>query len=71
MQNSEAAEQSAMGRDGVSNSPLKGQKPQFDPSNNPTGMPSLKDMRNTGENKAGSKFLRDNMSGTQNGRESN
>ena len=64
------AEQSANTKDGVSGTPLKGQKNDFDKGNNPSGMSGLKQARNTGEMKQGTAFLRSKQSGMDNGMKS-
>lgn len=65
------AEQSASTKDGVSGTPLKGQKKEFDNGNNPAGMGGLKGSRNTGELKQGTDFLRSKQGGMDNSMGSN
>ena len=56
-------EQPAAANDGVSNAPLKGQKESIDQGNTPAGMGNLKGMRNTGEIKQGTSYLRGQKAG--------
>jgi len=63
--------QSAQLNDGVSQSSLKGQSNKIENVGNPTGMSDLKKMRNIGEIKQGTDFLRSKMGGTDNSMQSN
>lgn len=57
--------QSAQGHDGTPKGMPAGQSNKIEQMNNPKGMTSLKESRNTGEIKQGSDFLRKNQNGVK------